>query len=58
MAASIFIASMVATTPPDGTVSPGATPSVTTPEKGAAMCFGVVGSAVYGWVTTTVTGVL
>ena len=35
MLASIFIASMVATTPPASTVSPSATDGVTTPEKGA-----------------------
>src|SRR6478736_1374732 len=36
MFASIFIASIVATTPPASTVSPSATLSVTTPAKGAA----------------------
>ncbi len=45
MAASIFIASMVATVAPASTWSPSATARVTTPAKGAATWFGLARSA-------------
>jgi hypothetical protein len=45
MAASIFIASIVAIAWPASTVSPAATFSVTTPENGAGTCPGLPGSA-------------
>ncbi|CAM5690552.1 hypothetical protein SGLAM104S_05510 [Streptomyces glaucescens] len=45
MAASIFIASMVATVPPAATWSPSATDSVTTPANGAATWPGLARSA-------------
>jgi hypothetical protein len=43
--ASIFIASMVATTSPAETLSPSPTTVVTTPWNGAATCPGLDGSA-------------
>ncbi len=45
IAASIFIASMVATVSPALTSSPTATTGVTTPWKGAPTCPGSAGSA-------------
>ena len=55
MLASIFIASIVATTPPASTVSPSATVGVTTPENGAGTCPALDGSAFSTALTSAVT---
>ena len=53
IAASIFIASMVATVAPASTWSPSATVTVTTPANGAATCPGLAGSAFSATLTST-----
>src|ERR687894_2733209 len=53
IAASIFIASMVATVAPASTSSPSATAGVTTPANGAATCPGWCGSARSATLTST-----